>query len=1397
MTEDRRTSRFVIFAKQQFSIGILMVLTMGVGCVYAQSPAPRVLLPYDAQRLVFEENRGQSDNQVDYVARGRGYRVFLSPQDSVLSLHRAAAATDPGNGQDPGSPTPPGRGALPTMLADAPLRVKFIGAKPHPQAVGTDPLPGKTNYFLGNRPSKWLTDITEWSRVVYQDIYPNIDLAYYGDRKVLEYDVIVRPGGDPTAIRLGLVGVKDLNIDTRGNLVLTVDDQTVTMARPIAYQDINGQRRNVEAHYILRNKADIRIAVDAYDHTQPLVIDPTLLYSTYLGGGDSDRGNGIAVDNNGNVFVVGNTCSSDFPVLNPIQSTPPASCSAFISKFSPTGARLASTYFGGSSGSDSATGVAVDSSGNIYIVGSTASTDFPTVSAAQTTYGGYTSDAFVTKFNNTLSSIVYSTYVGGTAADNGTSIAVDSAGSAYIAGYTRMGNFPVVNAIQPTRPTQGYYSFDAFVTKLAPNGASLLYSTYLGGNVDDIANGIAVDSAGNAYVTGYTTSNNFPTVNPISPYMGGHSAQNIFVSKINPSGSALVQSGYFGGNWVETSYGIAVDSAGAVWVTGYTLGSSTANDFPVTAGAPQASCITWSPDIFISKLDLTTQTVLFSTCLGTPATPGGSQYNSNYGFAIAVDALGNAYVGGESNNSLLPVVNGGGIQGNYVGIPYARDGYVVSLSSSGAIQFASYLGGSADDSAAAIAVSPGGTAYVTGYTSSSNFPTINASQSQLSGDANSWPRDAFVAKIGAVSGTTTSSVSLSASPTAPTCGQTVTFSSTVTGSGGTPTGRLTFSDGTTQLTSVTLASGSASFATSSLTPGTHNIIAAYSGDNVFAPSVSSTLSLTIAQPCPTTTQLNFPYTWKPGGTNSPFDITATVTSNFGTPTGTFTLTMGSTTIGTATLNSQGAATFTVPGQQPGVYNFSGSYSGSATKAASSGTTVRSIYGLNVATDHPRVVPTQDATFTTTFVDPTGYQTPPTGTTSWVVNGGSYTIHCPEPLGSTAVNMSLSGVQCSHSWSGPTTTTVFSTYSGDAGYPFDPTSWYPALTSPSITQVVAYKATTGTSLAANPNPVVLGAAITLTATVTTAEPTALGTVLFEEGSTVLGSANLAGNSGTSTASFSTSSLSLGSHTIFAVYQGDTDHEASTSGNLSVSVIQTPASIMSPMTTTTSWTVTNTSPSVIQDVSITGTLTRGTVSHGFSADVKAAEGAYAFTDNGTEMVVVNGAAGSARALLPNGTRQFLRVPPGAALSVRGLIVPFVNAIPAWNDASVTTTVLTPQTINGVLCDGVRIVPSVAANDPLGDVRRLLAPIVLWIARDTHLPYQADYFRIAGDNQGVAVQHSVRFSDYRPLTVGTNTLQVPWHLDEMLDGNVMYSLQFSNLTVNNGLSIMHFSVSDRMGR
>jgi hypothetical protein len=703
----------------------MFALTFLASFVFSAAAATdaRLSESYGKLPLHFEANRGQTDKDVRFLSRGPGYSLYLTANEAVLVLAKPDAK------------------AQGSSLA---LRMSLVGAARKPVVSGLDAQAGKANYFIGKDPAKWRTNVPTYAKVHYRDVYPGIDLVYYGNQRQLEYDFVVAPDADPKKIVLAFKGADKLEINSQGELVLHAAGGEILQRKPVIYQETDGVRQEIAGRYVRKGANRVGFEVAAYDTSRPLVIDPIVLsYSTFLGACCS--GTGITVDADGNAYITG-TASSNLPTTaGAFQSTPRDSNDAFVAKFDPTGSTLVySTYLGGS-GRDSSNGIAVDASGNAYVTGSTGSSDFPTtLGAFQPLFGGGStfqaefraSDAFVTKLNATGSALIYSTYLGGFDDDGTTGIAVDAAGNAYVGGRTSCAqtsstpttrcenNFPTTpGAFNTTFTATSFVS--GFVTKLNAAGSALVYSTYMGAGV----NAIALDTDGNAYLASFFVQ---PTPGAFQTIPGDSSFADAGVTKLNTAGSALVYSTFLGGSGNESGSGIAVDAAGSAYLTGHT----TSPDFPTTPGAFQQtyggsdSRPVFDGDAFVAKFNPTGSALVYSTYLG-----GSSE---DQGSGIAVDSAGNAWVTGSTFSTNFPTTaDAFRTTAARTTSPGSWDGFMTLLNPDGSrLVYSTYMGAFVN----AIAVDTAGNAYVTG-SAPSNFPTTPGAY-QTTGPG------AFVAKFG-------------------------------------------------------------------------------------------------------------------------------------------------------------------------------------------------------------------------------------------------------------------------------------------------------------------------------------------------------------------------------------------------------------------------------------------------------------------------------------------------------------------------------------------------------------------------------------------------------------------------------------------------------------------------
>ena len=706
-----------------------------------------VLGHYNQIPLLFEENHGQTNEQVKYLSRGNGFNLFLMEDQAVLTLQK----------KDSGPQKIPKKSAANKTYNV--LKIECLEANPRPEIIGIEKRQAKTNYFVGNKPENWITKIDNWGQVKYKDIYPDIDLVYYGNKQNLEYDFVVSPGADPGRIKMSFNGPDELSIKENGDLNLVFGNEQLVFANPAIYQNTPNGKHSINGNYVKFASHEIGFEIKEYNKDLPLFIDPELVYSTFL---DNANPRAIAIDKKGNAYVTGKTKTNNFPVTTGAYQTEQkkntnqwtSDYEAFVTKFNSDGTDIIySTYLGGGGGDEDGFSIAVDAYGNAHVTGITYSDDFPTTPGAFLTefnkdgdsYSSYwwNVDGFVTKLNSTGSSIIYSSYLGGNYEDYGAGIDLDKNGYAYVAGFTRSENFPTTpGSYQPIAPgdTSSFGSWNAnengFISKINLDGTSLLYSTFLGhkdlgrGYSNEYVTDIAVDSVGYVYVTGKGILE------------GVYGTPDLFLAKLNTAGSALVFSTQIGNDntdWAR-SFAIDIDQQGNSYITG-TVGSF---NFPIVNGFQPAHgdgsdrVAMWG-DAFFAKINSAGSGILYSTFIG------GESFDK--GYDVTVDKANNVYLTGWTKSVNFPTKDA--IQEQYAGDEWGGDVYVLKIdpSQSGAASliYSTYLGGSKSERwgtsldnygpgyglypedelerLGGIVVDSEQNVYVTGTTSSQDFPT--------------------------------------------------------------------------------------------------------------------------------------------------------------------------------------------------------------------------------------------------------------------------------------------------------------------------------------------------------------------------------------------------------------------------------------------------------------------------------------------------------------------------------------------------------------------------------------------------------------------------------------------------------------------------------------------------
>lgn len=683
----------------------------------------QVELGYANLPLSFEPNRGQSDPRVRFLSRAGKRTLWLTKEEAVLALGNGTSA-----GLKPATKT--------NRRAPQILRMKFVGASADPHMAGESRQEGTVNYFSGKR-SDWHTGIPTYARVRYSSLYPGIDLVFYGNKRQLEYDLVISPGADAAQIRFGISGAESMRIDGDGNLVLKTAAGDLIQQKPRIYQRRQGNLVAVSGDYVITGDDEIGFKLGSYDHQIPLVIDPVLRYASYLtGGGDeSEVGTGIAVDSANRAVVSGWTCSMSFPGENgPSNNFCP---SAFVIKFDYTGSRMVFTAFIPGTEFHDNIPLALDAAGNIYIAGSTFGNTFgedtfkPTPNAFQTTFGGAT-DAWVAKLNSSGTQLIYATFLGGSGDELVGGIAVDSSGNAYVTGSTTSKNFPVIAGSFQTAcklKSDGSCS-SAFVIKLNSLGTRALYSSYLGGHGTQDGMCIAVNPSGNAIVAGGTDASDFPTTaGTAQPQPAG--SEDAFVTQFSSSGSHLNYSTLIGGSGADAAAAVALDSTGNAFITGR-AGST---NFPVK-NAMQPVC--GGGCVFVSKLSPSLG-LLYSTFLG-----GASSAGNVSGTGIAVTAGGQAFITGEpgpkfpiTQNAFQRVLGP-----ELFGGPPGGSVFISKLTAAGRLSYSSYFGGGLG--APRVALDKSANAYLTGSVSyGGTIPVTPGAFQQERGPE----MDAFFAKV--------------------------------------------------------------------------------------------------------------------------------------------------------------------------------------------------------------------------------------------------------------------------------------------------------------------------------------------------------------------------------------------------------------------------------------------------------------------------------------------------------------------------------------------------------------------------------------------------------------------------------------------------------------------------
>ncbi len=729
--------------------------------------------------MSFEVNRGQTAKQVQFLSRGQGYTLFLTRDAAVLAL--PVPPSNPPKSQTQVSSSAPY--PLPHVASTQPassqhqralrneavLNMRIVGANPQTKIGGVGKQLAQSNYYIGNVPSEWHTNVPNYRKVRYAGVYPGVDLVYYGNQKQLEYDFVVSPGADPNAIGLAFGGGPDgskkipLSVNHDGDLVATLNGGTVSFHKPIVYQNQDSTKTPVEGRYLLKADGHVGFELGAYDHTKQLIIDPVLSYSTYLGGSSDDVSYGITYGvRYGQPILVGSTRSADFPQVKALYPFGGGTCGTepcrdiFVAKYNPTLTELIFSTFVGGDNDDVPSKVTQDVYGDIFLVGYSLSTNFPVRGPVfqKTFHGGsITGDAVVVEVESAGFYLEWSSYLGGSGDDQAFGLAVDTPGNVYVSGHTTSTDFPVTaGAYQTTCPVDASGGCSsAFVTKVNPTGTALVYSTYLGGSngLGETSYDIGLDANDDVYLTGITGSPNFPaTPGAFQTQCGTDGLCNGtfdgFVTELNPTASAVLASTFLGGSDYDYTAGIQVKPT-AIYVSGSTISP----DFPITANAAQptygggsAGCVVTTGtcgDVTVTRLNTGLTALQYSTYLG-------GSLDENPGLSIAVDTNGYFYVTGQTDSLNFPLVDA--LQPTYGG--GSSDAFITQFTPQGAFGYSTYFGGNGEDYAYRVALDPSNNVYITGGTLSTNLPLTSHAVQKIcgtDGNCNGGFFDAWWAKI--------------------------------------------------------------------------------------------------------------------------------------------------------------------------------------------------------------------------------------------------------------------------------------------------------------------------------------------------------------------------------------------------------------------------------------------------------------------------------------------------------------------------------------------------------------------------------------------------------------------------------------------------------------------------
>ncbi|MBN2088924.1 SBBP repeat-containing protein [candidate division KSB1 bacterium] len=687
----------------------------------------------------FIENKGQWPTEVKFLSQIGGMNAWITHSGVVYDYYQIICDNTTANE----SLNPIKRNKEPKLqnsrIKGHVVRAMLESANVSAVASGKNELEAYYNYFIGDDAGKWASYVKLYREVEIKDIYKGIDIRYYFDNGLVRYDYQVAAGADLSRIQIRLDGADGYQVNRDGELVIRTSLGEVRHGKLYAYQMIKGHQQEIHCRFKEKMDGSLGIHAARYDQNRVIIIDP-LVYSTYLGSNQRDQGSGIAIDESGYAYITGSTYSSYYPVsAGAYDRSFGDAPDAFVTKLNSSGSQIIySTFLGGNS-DDWGYDIVIDREGNAYITGTTYSTDFPVSSSAYARTNCGTNDGFVTKLNSAGSGLIYSTYIGGGLNDDPESIVVDNSGQVYIVGTTNS-SLAGANAFPTTsgafdQTHNGSGSNDIFITKFNTSGTGLVYSTLIGGTLHDYGNAIDIDENGNAYITGETTSSDYPTTLNAYDQLHNHNLD-VIVTKLNSTGSRLVYSTFLGGSGNDRGYALCVDRQGNAYIAGFAQ-----TGFPTTAGVYDQS-LNGPGDCFLTKLNSFGSDLHFSTFLGGNSDNEIAKY-------VGLDQGGNLLVAGRTKSTDFPTTSDA-YDRTHNG---DQDVFIAKFNlSASELSYSTFIGGTRGEECSGMTIDGNGALYITGSTESNDFPTTN---NVYDPNFNGGSSDAYVTKISFSAGSPT------------------------------------------------------------------------------------------------------------------------------------------------------------------------------------------------------------------------------------------------------------------------------------------------------------------------------------------------------------------------------------------------------------------------------------------------------------------------------------------------------------------------------------------------------------------------------------------------------------------------------------------------------------------